>query len=149
MLHRDPRCVLVTDTMAIAVVAATWLTDNDIAAQVMDQNTLGGLEGLTSWLGVSARGLEVWVDDPARVDEARALLAEHEAALAQRASEAEQRGPTEVVCEECGQSSVFPAEQYGTTQECPKCNVYVDVEEPGSRVEVEGDAEEGDEPEED
>src|SRR6516165_4379693 len=100
MSHRDPRCGFVADSMAAAVVTATWLTDNGVPAQVMDLMTLGGFEGLTALLpGISARGLEVWVEDPAQVEEARALLAEHEAAQARRAAAAQERDPVEVVCE--------------------------------------------------
>jgi hypothetical protein len=133
MIHRDPRCVFVADSMAIAVVTATWLTDNGIPARVMDLMTLGGFEGLTAWLpGVSARGIEVWVDDPAQVAEAQELLAEHQAAVAQKAAQAQRQGPIEVLCEECGQRSTFPGSQYGTTQECPHCGEYLDVVDPDS-----------------
>ena len=97
MIHRDPRCVFVANSMAVAVVTATWLTENGIPAQVMDLMTLGGLEGLTGWApGISARGLEVWVEDAAHASEARRLLAEHQASIAQRATDAEHRGPVEV-----------------------------------------------------
>ncbi|MBY0526879.1 MAG: DUF2007 domain-containing protein [Gemmataceae bacterium] len=117
--------------MASAVVTATWLNDNGIPARVMDLMTLGGFEGLTGWKpGISARGIEVWVDDPTHIAEANTLLTQHGAELAQRTSEAQQHGPTEVVCDECGKSSVFPADQYGTIQDCPHCGEYVDVEEP-------------------
>src|SRR5438445_3578570 len=127
MIHRDPRCVFVANSMAVAVVTATWLTENGIPAQVMDLMTLGGLEGLTGWAaGISARGLEVWVEDAAHASKARRLLAEHQASIAQRATDAEHRGPVEVVCEECGERSVFPANQYGTVQDCPHCGAYMD-----------------------
>jgi hypothetical protein len=132
MLNRDRRCVFVGDTMAAAVVTATWLTSQGIGAQVMDMMTLGGLEGLTGWApGISARGMEVWVDDPTRADEAREILAEHQASRAEHAAAAEQRGPVTVACEECGRTSIFPPNQYGTTQDCPHCGAYMDVVLPG------------------
>jgi hypothetical protein len=145
VIHRDPRCVFVANTMANAVVTATWLSQNGIPARVMDLMTLGGLEGLTALApGISARGLEVWVNDPADAPEADRLLAEHEAALTQQAAEAEQRQPTQVVCEDCGKSSLFPADQYGTTQDCPHCGAYLDVVEPGSLSDEPDEGEEAD-----
>lgn len=133
MLNRDPRCVFVANTMAAAVVTAAWLTEQGIAAEVMDLMTLGGLEGLTAWApGISARGLEVWVLDPTKAPEARRLLAEHAAAQARRVEEAKEGSDLEVVCEECGQTSVSPAAQRGTVQDCPHCGEYLDVEVPGN-----------------
>ena len=37
------------------------------------------------------------------------------------------KGEIEVVCEECGLSTVFPGSLNGTTQECLHCHAYVDV----------------------
>ena len=133
MINRDPRCVFVANTMAHAVVTANWLNEQGIAAEVMDLMTLGGLEGLTAWApGISARGLEVWVLDASKAPEARRVLAEHAAARARQAEEAKEGGDLEVVCEECGRTSVFPAAQRGTVQDCPHCGEYLDVEVPGS-----------------
>src|SRR5437588_10526946 len=116
VINRDRRCVFVAGSMVEAVTTAAWLTDKGVACQVMDGMTLGGLDGLTGWVGISARGVEVWVEDPARIPEAQRLVAEHKASVHERAAEAEQRGPTEVLCDECQASSVFPASQFGTTQ---------------------------------
>jgi hypothetical protein len=120
----------VAGDMALAVTTSTWLSQHGIPAHVSDLLTLGGLEGLTGLApGVSAHGLEVWVDDPAQAAEARRLLAEHEEELAHRTAREERQGPVEVVCEECGRSSIFPGSQYGTIQDCPHCGAYLDVEE--------------------
>jgi hypothetical protein len=147
MIHRDPRCVFVAHTMGLAVVTATWLTNNGIPAQVMDLMTLGGFEGLTAMApGISARGLEVWVENPAQVEEARALLAEHEAAQARRAAAAQERDPVEVVCEECGKRSRFPGSQFGTIQDCPHCGAYLDVEDAAPSAREPGAAQEPDQP---
>ena len=43
--------------------------------------TLGGLEGLTAWTGISARGIEVWVVRRADAEAARTLIAEQDHAL--------------------------------------------------------------------
>jgi hypothetical protein len=37
--------------------------------------------------------------------------------------------PIEVVCDECDQKSLFPANQRGTIQDCPACGAFVDVGE--------------------
>jgi len=134
MINRDPRCVFVSNQMGAAVVTATWLTSNGLPAQVMNELTLGGLESLTAFVpAVSARGMEVWVDDLDQAETARRLLAEHEALLSQRAAAASQQGPLPVVCEECGKTSDWPANQKGTIQTCPHCSAYLDVESPESQ----------------
>ncbi len=73
----------------------------------------------------------VWVP---RRDEhwARQLLAEYdgrprEGRGASRVDPSVTAGRVMVVCEECGRTSWFPAEQQGSTQECPFCYAFVDV----------------------
>jgi hypothetical protein len=125
---RDPRCVYVAyRSMGEAAVVASFLEQHGIASEVMNQATLGGLEGLTALVpGVSSRGIEVWVLDPGRVREAVGLLAEAEAErLVQKDEEGE---PIYVMCEECGAESSYPYETRGTCQNCPRCGSYVDVE---------------------
>lgn len=140
LINRDRRCVFVANNMAAAVVTATWLTEKGLPAQVMDQMTLGGLEGLTALApGISARGVEVWVDNPDHIPDASKLLAEHAASIAQRETEAQLRAPVEVVCEECGKKNLFPANQIGTVQDCPHCGEYLDIEEPGSGLDKSGE----------
>jgi len=77
MIHRDPKCVFVAADAAEAAVVVNWLEQQGVPAQVMDTMTLGGLDGLTGWTGISARGMEVWVLREDLVDRARQLLAEH------------------------------------------------------------------------
>ena len=76
---------------------------------------------------------QVWAER-ADIERVKPILEEYERQLAQRRrdeSEKLQKGnPTLVAtCEECGKSSVFPATQNGTVQECPHCAAYMDVEE--------------------
>lgn len=126
MTDRDPKCVHVENDSATASFVASWLTSQGIPARVMNEEVLGGFEGLT---GVSEnmgyRGPEVWVDDIADADRARTLFAEKAAEL--RAERAATLGPVEAVCDECGTKSTFPADARGTVQECPQCASYIDI----------------------
>jgi hypothetical protein len=122
MLYRDPKCVFVASTFAQADVVAGWLQEHGIRAEVMNRETHGGL---ISPLLTSATGVEVWVGNPEQAPEAIRLLGEQELGLFTR----KQSGPPlEVVCEECGRSSTFPAEEQGSVQNCPHCSAYLDVE---------------------
>ncbi len=135
MVFRDPNCVFITDDPSVADVIVSSLGHHGIEAQVMNRATLGGLIGLTplSTTGVSADGIEVWVKNSDDVHRAKELLAEFEEAKAQKQAKLEQLGPIDAVCEECGQTSMFPGEQRGTIQDCPQCGAYIDV--PGTEDE--------------
>lgn len=132
MIYRDPKCVYVADSPAMAGMVAGWLSGRGFAVEVMSEATLGGFEGLT-WIvpGISLRGLEVWVLDEGQAEPARALLAEQAQEIAAlRSARAERTGTVTATCEECGQASEFPASQMGTTQDCPRCGRYMDVPDP-------------------
>lgn len=141
-MYRDPRCVLVADTLAEAEAAIGWLAAQDITARVVEENTLGGLDGLNALTGVGARGWEVWVDRDEVAGRARELLSADEAAkVAKRQS---RTGTVEVTCEECGQAAVFPAAEQGTIQDCPHCGKMIDVPDPDEDWDV-GEPEDDDE----
>ncbi|HEY1376796.1 MAG TPA: hypothetical protein VGF55_08370, partial [Gemmataceae bacterium] len=72
-------------------------------------------------------GVEVWVKNPADADRARQLLAERAAEVEAKAN---RTGTVEARCEECGQSSTFPAAEQGTIQTCPHCGAMLDVPDP-------------------
>jgi hypothetical protein len=74
---------------------------------------------------------QVWVDQ-SNVEAARPLLIEYERELRRRrptsdASQTASAGSIDVVCEECGKTSSFPASTKGTVQDCSHCSAYVDV----------------------
>ncbi|HEX4589596.1 MAG TPA: DUF2007 domain-containing protein, partial [Gemmataceae bacterium] len=75
MIYRDPKCVHADNNLAKARLIAGWLESQGIPADVMDEMTLGGFEGLVSILPskLSIRGVEVWVIDPADAERARQL----------------------------------------------------------------------------
>lgn len=132
MIFRDPKCVHVADSIAMANLIATWLQGQNIPAEVMNEHTLGGFEGLTGWVpGVSQRGMEVWVTHLEQAETARRLLAEHEEQLAtERVTKAALTGTVAAECEECGKTTEFPAVQQGSVQECPHCLKWIDVPDP-------------------
>src|SRR3954463_4442921 len=130
MIYRDPKCVHIDNNLARARLVAGWLDGQGIPAAVMDENTLGGFEGLVSILPskLSLRGVEVWVTNPADADRARQLIAEHAAEL--KTTRANRTGEIQATCEECGAAATFPASDQGTVQHCPQCGAYMDVPDP-------------------
>jgi hypothetical protein len=136
MIYRDPKCVYVANSPGEAGVIVAVLAGEGIAAEAMNQATLGGLLGLTPYsaTGVSAAGIEVWVHDPAQAEPAREFLAEHAArAVARAAGIPADAVPVEVECEECGESNRYPAADRGKVQTCGRCGAYLDV--PGEEEE--------------
>ncbi len=130
MIHRDPKCVFVADSPGMAEVVVLFLGGNNIEAQVMDPETLGGFLGLTplSSTGISANGIEVWVHEQANAERARELIAQREDVLKEKAAKAATRtGTVKAECDECGKTSEFPAAEAGSVQDCPHCGEYMDV----------------------
>jgi hypothetical protein len=132
MIYRDPKCVYIADSLPKADLIAAWLSARDIPAQVMNRYTWGGFEGLTGLApGVCHKGMEVWVIHPEQAAAAQALLETHaEQLAAERAERAARTGRVTAVCEECGQSSEFPAAMQGTVENCPHCRKWIDVPGP-------------------
>ena len=71
---------------------------------------------------------QVWVDRK-DLERAKSVLEGYEDRLMERRSATKEASGSaiEVVCEECGKPSTFPAEQRGTVQDCPHCGEFVDV----------------------
>jgi hypothetical protein len=129
MYYRDPKCVYVADSPAMAGLVQGWLASHRIETEVMNQATLGGFEGLT-WIapGISHRGLEVWVLDADQAEPARTLLAEQAAEIqALESARANRTGTISVACQECGKENEYPASQAGRTEHCRYCGRYLDV----------------------
>jgi hypothetical protein len=144
MYYRDPKCVYVADTIGLAHTIVGCLSAQGIRAEVMNEMTLGGFEGLTALLPgkLSLRGLEVWVIDPADVGRARQMLAEWDA---EASAKARRPGTVEATCEECGAVATFQATEQGTIQNCLQCGAMLDVPDPDDDWDVgepEGEAEE-------
>jgi nitrogen regulatory protein PII-like uncharacterized protein len=129
MIYRDPKCVYVADSVGLAEVVVLFLGERNVAARTMNLATLGGFVGLT-WLskrGVSASGIEVWVQDIADADKARRLLADYDARLTAKVSRRQSSGPIEATCEACGEKNICPGSEAGKVINCSHCNEYIDV----------------------
>src|SRR5262245_66218929 len=120
MLHRDPKCVYVTDRASKAEVIVLLLGENNIAAQLVNPVNLAGQE-----LG-SANGIEVWVNDFADAERAMEVIARHREVLKEKA---ERTYIVKVECYVCGKVCEFPAADAGTVQTCPHCGEYLEVPE--------------------
>ena len=126
--------------MALRDPVAVYNAANNLEAVfVRDALVAAGVEAFfvedVSQVGVWAFGLipeihkpQVWVD---RSDvERKPVLDEFERRSRELRPEdaKEQTGSqAEVVCEECGRTTSFPAAQSGSVQQCPHCGAYVDV----------------------
>jgi hypothetical protein len=145
MIDRQPNCVYVADNSATADVIVMLLKGNGIVAQTIEP----------AKAGLSVKGIEIWVDEPAQADRARKLipqLTNHlyellfddqtgDAAVADesarqlketrqfKAWKSKKIELNPVKCDECGKVSGFPASQAGTVQECPHCAGFMDVPE--------------------
>jgi hypothetical protein len=109
------------------------LVRNALEASGVEAHVIEDVSQAGTWVGGQISGIhrpEVWVN---RSDVERAMQIveayEHRAAeLRDKTTEDDTAGGAiEVTCEECGESSTFPASQRGSVQECPHCDAYLDV----------------------
>jgi hypothetical protein len=70
--------------------------------------------------------VQVWIER-AETDRAKPVLEEYERQAAERQKTAADAPLIEVICEECGATTLFPANQLGSVQNCPRCRAFVDV----------------------
>jgi hypothetical protein len=148
MIYRDPKCVFVGKDGASANMIAGILDGAGFPAQVMNEATLGGFEGITGLVpGFSHKGVEVWVLNPEHAEPAKAFLDEEiKAAEAEKARRASRTGTVTATCEDCGKASEWPAGTMGTTEICPHCGGYMDIPDPDEDwSDVDFGAEEGEE----
>jgi len=132
MSLRDPVAVYNARNNMEAHLARNALTAAGVQAFVTED--LSPVGGSLAGLLPEIHKPQVWVER-ADADRTRPILEEFErrAAELRNASEgAVPRGaPVEVLCEDCGERTSFPAAQRGSVQECPHCGAFLDVgEEP-------------------
>jgi hypothetical protein len=136
MALRDPFAAYNAGSNVEAHMVCGLLQDAGIEATVIEDVSQVGV-----WVGGTVAEIhkpQVWIerDD---IERARPILTDYERRNAERRAaergEGEAGPPIEVVCEECGKRSEFPAAQKGTVKNCPHCRAYIDV---GDEVGFEG-----------
>jgi hypothetical protein len=134
MSEPNPETVFVVESSRIAEAVVGLLAANGIAAEVFTDATQTIAEPVTGVSEVSpAERFEIRVSVPAKAEEARTLLTSAEnAAIMQKIREQRQQrtGTVTATCEECGESSEWPADTMGTTDNCPNCGAYMDIPDP-------------------
>lgn len=132
MAERDPRTVFVAENSQVAEAVIQLLAANGIPTEIQqapppEQSAFSGLTV------PPADEFPILVTEPAKVDEAREILASAERMATLRAAAAKREtrtGTVTATCEDCGKSSEWPATSMGTTEVCPHCSNYMDIPDP-------------------
>jgi hypothetical protein len=123
----DPVAVYNAKNDIDAHLVCEYLQNHGIESHVTRDDSLVG-----TWrLLPEIQKPQVWIDRSA-VEAAKPLLMKYEQRQRLHATPAEgsaerERDYIEVVCEECGKTSVFGGSKNGTVQDCQHCGAYVDV----------------------
>ncbi len=128
----DARIVFTAESLHVADAVVKLLVANDIPAEV-GESPRQEASALTGAAETPADEFPVVVTDPAKLGDARDLLATAQtmaAVKAVRDRRANRTGTVAVVCEDCGKSSDWPAQAMGTTEVCPHCASYMDIPDP-------------------
>lgn len=128
-----------SDPVAVYNAANNWeahvvcnlLIDAGIEASVTEDVSPVGVCGIG--LLSEIHKPQVWADR-SEIDRVKPILDDYEQRQRkQQAVDAKKLvsgdGSIKAVCEECGRSSKFPAEQDGSVQDCPHCGAFMDVGE--------------------
>jgi len=150
MALEDPVAVYNATSNIEAHLVKMWLFDAGIEAFVLEDLSTAGL-----WMFGTLPEIhkpQVWINK-ADQERAQPILDQYEQDVAERNRANEQTRsdtgpPIEVVCDECDKTSLFPASQRGTIQDCPACGAFVDVGEIDEDDPFWLEAEEPDEPHE-
>jgi hypothetical protein len=132
--ERDPRVVFVATELRAAEEIGAWLGTKGFPCEVVPPEHAAeppdGI-GLTEH---APPGIEIRVIDVDQAQKARDVIEEQREAIqairARQERRASRTGTVTAVCEECGQSSEWPALDMGSTQDCPHCGKYMDVPDP-------------------
>jgi hypothetical protein len=119
----------------VKIYAASSSAEAQIIRRLLDQ---AGIEAFAAedfspagvWMGGTLPGVYdagIWINR-ADTNRATAVIREHERLEAERLNAP--GAEVEVVCEDCGKMTAFPATYRGTVQECTHCGAYLDVGEP-------------------
>jgi len=155
MADDNPLTVYTAENAKIAEVAVKILEAEGIVAEAIMPPLRTESEAITGMTELTTPDeIEIRVTDFAKVEEAKKILASA-ASFATFVSVRQKRlartGTVTAVCEECGESSEWPASVMGTTENCPHCGAFMDVPDPDENWDdVDFGTEDGeDEPQED
>jgi hypothetical protein len=132
--ERDPKFVLTVADRKAAEAIAAWLTDKGYPAEPQTPNFSAITDGIAGAVPTVPHEFEIWVVKPDDAEKARELIEDQRSAVAalreREARRAARTGIVTAACEECGESSEWPAAEMGTTQDCPHCGCFMDVPDP-------------------
>jgi hypothetical protein len=132
--ERHPQTIHISSEFAAATAIAAWLTEKGFPAEAVRPNAVAAVPDNFGLVPETGSGIEVRVVKAEHVEPAKQALADHREVLAEIRAREEKRaartGTVEAVCEECGKPSTWPANQMGSTQDCPHCHAYMDIPDP-------------------
>jgi hypothetical protein len=123
---KNPIVAYVAEGNLEAHAVVDWLKSNGVDAYAVEDNS-----GASLWAFGRISQFhkpKVWIDRPDK-DKATNLLDQFEQRKRARQDEMNASPRITSKCEECAETSEFPASQNGTTQNCPKCHAFMDVGE--------------------
>lgn len=130
----DERVVFTAESPQLAEAVVRLLAANDIPAEIATDGPQTKSDPLTGAAEMErTEAFPVAVTDPAKLKDARELLASAQTAAAVkeiRERRANRTGTVSATCEDCGKSSEWPAQKLGTTELCPHCGGYMDIPDP-------------------
>ena len=130
---RDPFAAYNASTNFEAHLIRGMLTDAGIESVVIEDTAQVAM----GWAGPLAElhKPQGWIERT-DIERARPILTDYDQRNAERRmAERDEldNGPAiEVVCDECGKQSTFPARQKGRVERCQHCRAYVDVGDDGA-----------------
>ena len=148
MTLEKPVVAYTADSNYDAHLIVAFLRDKGITAVAVEDQSLAGVWGLGTLPQIHKP--QVWVEE-ADLDRATVELGSFESNRQEiRHPSSTVLGDVHVTCEDCGKLTAFPASLEGTVQVCSHCHSYVDVGDMPDLEDgfIEGDLEEGTEPNE-
>ena len=127
---RQPVAVYTASKNFEAHLVSGLLNNAGIPAMVVEDDDMQIMSG---WLGPLSNIVKpkVWIEE-ADVERAKLILQEYDKQNVNRQAVDDGRvesvgPPMDVVCDECGKSSQWPAAKKGSVQNCPHCRAYIDI----------------------
>lgn len=125
-MSQSELCVYVAGNVDEANIVVAWLADREIAATIPDRHTTATL-GLPT---IIPGHVNVCVTQPEQLDQARALIAEHDQQIKDHLAKVGATGQVTVTCEKCGAVNTVSTKESGHVIECTECHEYIDVPDP-------------------